>query len=271
MLVSVAAAAARFRMDLRKEDFTFDRSTLQSVRAAGCADSSLPPVFFLLSSTPNRADRLPTLLTLMRSQSHPPRGVVLTIPRVFARFNESYRLPDAAQWPELRVHRTDHDAGPLSKYLGSLTLPAESIVVVGDDDMAYGRTFIEDFACAVATHADGLVFSAVVDGSCGALGGCVMGFRGVAMRAGMLREVHQLGDKLQRAGTPKACFLSDDVAISYYLKRMKGYHLRKLVRLRSRTAVDKGSSFLNGSLNLIHRRHNFELNRGCARTLLGSS
>ena len=27
-------------------------------------------------------------------------------------------------------------------------LPAESIVVVGDDDMAYARTFIEDFACA---------------------------------------------------------------------------------------------------------------------------
>ena len=23
---------------------------------------------------------------------------------------------------------------------------------VGDDDMAYGRTFIEDFACAVASH-----------------------------------------------------------------------------------------------------------------------
>ena len=34
---------------------------------------------------------------------------------VFARFNESYRLPGAAQWPELRVHRIAADAGPLSK------------------------------------------------------------------------------------------------------------------------------------------------------------
>ena len=36
--------------------------------------------------------------------------------------------------------------------------------MVGDDDMAYARTFIEDFACAVATQPANLVFSAVVDG-----------------------------------------------------------------------------------------------------------
>ena len=255
----------------RKEDYTFDRSTMQSVRAASCEGKALPPVFFLLTSTPNRAARLPVVLELMRSQSHRPSGVVLTIPKVFARFNQSYQLPDAATWPELRVNRIADDPGPISKYMGSFALPAESIVIVGDDDMAYGRTFIEDFACAVASHPADLAFSAVIDGSCGAIGGCVMGFRGVALRAGMLRDVQQLGTVLARAGAPRACFLSDDVAISYFLKKMKGYHLRKLVRLRSRTSVDKGTSFLNGSLNLIHKRHNFELNRGCAHALLSDA
>lgn len=255
----------------RKEDYTFDRSTMQSVRAASCEGKALPPVFFLFTSTPNRAERLPVLLELMRSQSHRPSGVVVTIPKVFARFNQSYRLTDAAKWPELRVNRIDEDPGPISKYLGSFALPADSIVVVGDDDMTYGRTFIEDFACAVAAHPADLAFSAVIDGSCGAIGGCVMGFRGVALRAGMLRDVQQLGAVLARVGAPRACFLSDDVAISYYLKKMKGYHLRKLVRLRSRTSVDRGTSFLNGSLNLIHKRHNFELNRGCARALLSDT
>ena len=219
LVAVLASRRGSFSLPRRKEDYTFDRSTLQSVRASGCAGTALPPVFFLLTSTPNRADRLPVLLGTMRAQSHPPAGVVLTIPRmppgartpqprrpqidpplshvqaalwtgVFARFNESYRLPGAAQWPELRVHRIAADAGPLSKYLGALTLPPESIVVVGDDDMAYARTFIEDFACAVATQPANLVFSAVVDGSCGALGGCVMGFRGVAMRAGTRRDAH---------------------------------------------------------------------------------
>lgn len=255
----------------RKEDYTFDRSTMQSVHAASCEGKALPPVFFLFTSTPNRAERLPVLLELMRSQSHRPSGVVVTIPKVFARFNQSYRLTDAAKWPELRVNRIDEDPGPISKYLGSFALPADSIVVVGDDDMTYGRTFIEDFACAVAAHPADLAFSAVIDGSCGAIGGCVMGFRGVALRAGMLRDVQQLGAVLARVGAPRACFLSDDVAISYYLKKMKGYHLRKLVRLRSRTSVDRGTSFLNGSLNLIHKRHNFELNRGCARALLSDT
>ena len=41
--------------------------------------------------------------------------------------------------------------------------------------------------------------------------------------------------------------------------------------MRSRTSVDRSTSFLNGSLNLIHRRHNFELNRGCATALLGDA
>ena len=114
----VLAALSRFSIAIprRKEDYTFDRSTLQSVRAAGCAGTELPPVYFLLSSTPNRAERLPVLLETMRAQTHPPKGVVLTIPRVFARFNESYRLPDASRWPELRVNVVDEDAGPLSKF-----------------------------------------------------------------------------------------------------------------------------------------------------------
>ena len=105
LIAVVASRKDSFSLPRRKEDYTFDRSTLQNVRASGCAGTALPPVFFLLTSTPNRADRLPVLLGTMRAQSHPPSGVVLTIPRVFARFNESYRLPDAERWPELRVRR----------------------------------------------------------------------------------------------------------------------------------------------------------------------
>ena len=98
LVAVVASRKDSFSLPRRKEDYTFDRSTLQSVRASACAGTALPPVFFLLTSTPNRAERLPVLLGTMRSQSHPPSGVVLTIPRVFARFNESYQLPEQEQW-----------------------------------------------------------------------------------------------------------------------------------------------------------------------------
>ena len=82
LVVVLASRRGSFSLPRRKEDYTFDRSTLQSVRASGCAGTALPPVFFLLTSTPNRADRLPVLLGTMRAQSHPPAGVVLTIPRM---------------------------------------------------------------------------------------------------------------------------------------------------------------------------------------------
>ena len=56
--------------------------TVAAGRTLATAGTALPPVFFLLTSTPNRADRLPVLLGTMRAQSHPPAGVVLTIPRM---------------------------------------------------------------------------------------------------------------------------------------------------------------------------------------------
>ena len=124
LVAVVTSRKDSFSLPRRKEDYTFDRSTLQSVRASGCAGTSLPPVFFLLTSTPNRADRLPVLLGTMRAQSHPPSGVVLTIPRAFARFNESYRLPEAEQWSELRVRRIARPTPILTRSLArALPLP----------------------------------------------------------------------------------------------------------------------------------------------------
>ena len=61
----------------------------------------------------------------------------------------------------------------------------------------------------------------------------------------MLRDVHLLDAVLARAGSPRACFLSDDVAISFYLKRMKGFHLRKLVRMRIQNMLDDPSYPIN--------------------------
>lgn len=106
--------------------------------------------------------------------------------------------PAVARDPLLRVMHVDRDAGPLTKYFGSTMLTAsaangngattnDTIVVVGDDDVWYESTFIEDFACAVGSSLGGAVFSSGRDTSCGAaLGACVMGCRGIGLRASML-------------------------------------------------------------------------------------
>ena len=59
------------------------------------------------------------------------------------------------------MHTIESDRGPLSKYLGALApaVPPTATVVVGDDDMYYGRTFVEDYACAVAAGPRDTVYS----------------------------------------------------------------------------------------------------------------
>ena len=65
---------------------------IETTRAAACNAGPLPPVYFLLTSTPDRAARLPRLLKTLRQQTLRPKHIVLTIARRYgARFgNASY-------------------------------------------------------------------------------------------------------------------------------------------------------------------------------------
>ncbi len=144
-----------------------------SSTARACDASTLDaPVYFLFSSTPDRAARLPRVLATMREQSLQPAAVVLSISRKYnaTRFiNSSYTLaPELLrQQPRLLIHTVPRDLGPITKYAGAKYLlthlqPAtakRAIVIVGDDDMFYGSSFVEDYACAVARGPPNSVFS----------------------------------------------------------------------------------------------------------------
>ena len=136
---------------------------------------------------------------------------------------------------------------------------ADDIVVVGDDDVWYGNNFIEDFACAVAASAQGVVVSSGRDKSCEALGACIMGFRGVAMRAGML-------DALRGDAVPSECFLADDVFVTHHFLERR-FAVKKL-KTRTKYTIDGAFAWSNESINIIHRREQYTLNRACVRRLL---
>ncbi len=234
--------------------------------AAKHACDSPPPAYFLFTSTPDRADRLLTVLQSMRKQSVPPRKLVLTLARGYnaSRFGSTtFALPTALPpRPQLEVHFIDEDQGPLSKYLGAVAVADPSaVVVVGDDDVFYGRTFIEDFACAVQASPVGTVLSNQLDAdsACRWLGGCVMGFRGVAMRSGML---HGLRD----FSPPAECFLADDVSISYFLSRVRGYRIRRH-RLRTRHKLDNAFAWSNSSIHTFHSQRQFRVNEACSEAM----
>ncbi len=91
------------------------------------------------------------------------------------------------------------------------------------------------------------------------LAACVMGFRGVALRAGMLESLDNLH-------VPPECFLADDLAISYYLALVQRFTVRRL-RLRTKYKFDNEFAWSNSSINTFHRQRKFSVNRACATAL----
>ena len=87
-----------------------------------------------------------------------------------------------------------------------------------------------------------------------------MGFRGVGMRMPMLAELPSLR-------FPPACFLADDVAITYYLSRVRRYRIVRL-KLRTKYKFDADFAWSNSSINAIHRAKSFRINRACVNALL---
>jgi len=245
------------------------------VRASACTARPGERVIFLLTSTPLRAARMGRVLENMRAQTRRPDLVLLTVPRRYTRpplsSMDFVLAPAVARDPLLRVMHVDRDAGPLTKYFGSTMLTAgaangngattnDAIVVVGDDDVWYESTFIEDFACAVGSSLGGAVFSSGRDTSCGAaLGACVMGFRGIGLRASMLRD-------LPSVPVPPECFLADDVLITHHFQK-RGFVLTRL-RTRSRYQIDGAYAWTNESINAIHKRHGYKINRECVDRLV---
>jgi len=239
------------------------------VSASACDHAALDgSVYFMVSSTPDRASRIHRLLATMKKQTLPPAAVVLTIAAEYntSRFSSrTFSMPatsiESARAKVLR-HVIPRDLGPITKYHGHSLIQPDAIIVVGDDDMFYGSTFLEDYACAVARAPVGTVFSSGIDRDClgrSLLSTCVMGFRGVGLRAGMLFDLPSMS-------IPPECFLADDLAISYYLAVVKRYEVRRL-RLRTKYKFDNEFAWSNSSINAFHRERKFSVNRACAAAL----
>lgn len=255
-------------------------SGLPTQRATACVHADLPEVYFLFTSTPDRAARLPRVMAMLRRQTLKPRAAILTIAETYdsTRFANSTYPSAAIEAPEvgrsgdgsaccgLVVHRQPVDRGPISKYFGALApaVRGTAIVVVGDDDMEYGPTFIEDYACAVHGGPTSTVYSSGIDVDCRRLGGCVMGFRGVAMRASMLAS-------LPHTPQPRACFLADDVAITHYLTRAPNSYRVQRLKLRSKYKFDDAFAWSNSSINAYHRERKFKVNKACVSALFAAA
>ena len=178
-------------------------------------------VYFMLTSTPSRAHLLPRLLANMRKQTRRPDGVILSIPHKYSRFSGPFHLPPHGD-ALLVVNYLSADAGPLSKYMGVMKVPEpRATIIIGDDDVDYGKTFIEDFVAALAVRQDmKTVVAAQFDRKFGRLSPGVMAFAGVGCYA---KQLKQLVQSVHRGPPlPGRCFLADDVVATHYFKVVGG-------------------------------------------------
>ena len=158
------------------------------------------------------------------------------------------------------------DSGPLSKYLGVTQVTEDNtIVIIGDDDVDYGVTFIEDFvASLVSRQGMNAVVTAQFDNTFGRLSPGVMAFAGVACYAKHLRR---LVNRVLKVPAPRQCFLADDVVVTHYFKVLCGYELY-LVALRTPNANDHSVWRTNDSINAFHVDNGNHVNLNCERALL---
>lgn len=134
----------------------------------------------------------------------------------------------------------------------------DDIVVVGDDNVAYSSTFIEDMVSGIQDSPPGAILTGELDGDLRFLTGfALMGFSGVACKAGMLRKLTKMPSR--------SCFLADDIVVTHYANQ-QGF--RKVHLLKRAKDGSSEISHDSTSIYAFHKKHGMSINRQCIWDLM---
>lgn len=102
-----------------------------------------------ITSLPSRIGLIrPTIESLLMGARKPDR-IIVALPLRSQREQCGYDVPSWLADLGVLVTRPDTDAGPGTKLLGTLpVVPADSILILADDDVRYRNDFVEKLACA---------------------------------------------------------------------------------------------------------------------------
>lgn len=117
-----------------------------------------------LTTTPIRLNLIePTILSLL-AQTKIPDEIVLTIPKVSARFNTIYEIKNAAllkliECKRVILNEIEHDYGPATKFVGLLlrNYSPNDVLIWVDDDILYSNKLVETltnclYRCSKINH-----------------------------------------------------------------------------------------------------------------------
>jgi hypothetical protein len=125
-------------------------------------------VVVMLTTTPERIDKIKVTLNSLLDQTYAPDAIYLAIPKISRITNKPYPVPGwLKNHPIIKILYCDKDYGPATKFIPAFLEekenPSTKIIVV-DDDRVYGKSLIEFFChwsdilpdCAVC--AGGIMF-----------------------------------------------------------------------------------------------------------------
>lgn len=183
------------------------------------ATSTMPPeIIISLTTSPTRINKIEPVITSIMNQTVKPDKIIINIPYMFKRTNETYdSIPTFLTDNELIHINRCEDIGPLTKILPSIEFAKymDSVIISIDDDISYPENLIEKLVnesmkyphCVIAGSGAAPYkkhFTELLEGYCGAL-----------------YKKHFLIDfpvnDIQNY--PRSCYLGDDLTISNFLSK----------------------------------------------------
>jgi hypothetical protein len=201
-------------------------------------------VYISLTTSPTRIKFVTTMLKTLDTSN--VTAIVVNLPKVFARTNSSYTIPpELTSFPKVVINRVPKDLGPITKLIPGLEFTrthdpkGEDLVITVDDDIGYPWGAINEII-------KNLVFSSstVVGGSTEPLAkwqldpslwpnnpedAVIEGYGAIGYRVKDIdpAPMLEIAAAMITEKNDKACFLSDDLVISYVLGRT-GIRLQRL-------------------------------------------
>lgn len=179
-----------------------------------------PEIIISLTTSPVRIDKIEPVITSIMNQTIIPDKIIINIPHIFKRTNETYDSIPTFLTDNNLVHiNRCEDIGPLTKILPSIELAKymDSVIISIDDDISYPENFIERLVnesmkyphCVIAGSGAASYkkhFTELLEGYCGAL------YRKHFLIDFPIDDI---------SNYPRACYLGDDLTLSNFLSKKR--------------------------------------------------
>ena len=177
-----------------------------------------PEIIVSLSTSPTRIVHIEHLIQTLTNQTIPPDKIILNLPYVFKRTNDTFeKIPDfITQNPLVEINMCE-DIGPATKVIPTAKLASspDSVIISVDDDIEYKNNMIE----ILLDHSKDNPNAAITGESYMTLNDnkseLVEGYSSVLYKRKFIDDL----DPDVILNYPKFCYLADDFIISNHLRK----------------------------------------------------